>query len=225
MHTFNLAYQPKVNDNNIISIEALLRPNNVIDIEHYVRNHKKPIELDLKVVNRVIYDIVKYKLTIPISINISYFSFIDDYFVDYCIKKLQNLNVYLELTEINEIKDINKLCSNIEKIRNAKILISLDDFGKDFSKSYLLTGIKFDQIKFDKSLIDNIDNSFFHYKRLFFLTRKINKIGINNIVYEGVERKKQEKLIKSFNPYPTIQGYLYYKPMPIESIITILSTP
>lgn len=191
MHTFNLAYQPKVNSNNIVSIEALLRPNNVIDIENYVKNHKKPIELDLKVINRVIYDIVKYKLTVPISINISYFSFIDDYFVEYCIQNLQIFNIYLELTEINEIKDIKKLCSNIEKIKHAKIHISLDDFGKDFSKSNLLIDINFDQIKFDKSLIDNIDTSFFHYKRLFFLTRKINKLGIKNIVYEGVERKNK----------------------------------
>ncbi len=215
-----MLYQPKYQNDNLVSIEALLRINNEeIELDTYVKSYPDPIELDRNVVSRVVSDISTtqdFNTYIPVSINISYFSLIDEAFVDFCIHTLDGLNVYLELTEHFHIKDIELLSQFVQKLRNNNIRISLDDFGKDFARSNLLVSIGFDQVKIDKSIIENITSSFSCFKHLVFLTEKINQFGISNIVYEGIESQQQIDLIHLFNDKPSVQGYLYGKPQPLE---------
>ncbi len=223
MKPFHMLYQPKFQNDNLVSIEALLRINKGdTELETYVKSYADPIELDRNVVSRVVSDISTiqdFNTYIPVSINVSYFSLTDEAFVDFCINRLQGLNVYLELTEHFHIKDIELLSHFVYKLRMNNIRISLDDFGKDFARSNLLVNIGFDQVKIDKSIIENITNSFSCFKHLIFLTEKINQFGISNIVYEGIESKQQIDLIHLFNDQPTIQGYLYGRPQPLETLV------
>lgn len=216
MTEFNLVYQAKTKKDEMVSLEALLRPLNGMNTEEYVKQHPSPIQLDMSVIEKVIEEIIIFKIPLPISINVSYFSFVDEAFIQFCLAKINNLNITLELTEYNKVHDISKLKKNIERLQSNKIKISLDDFGKDFSNVSLLISINFDQVKIDKSIIDNIDKNYLSYKHLSFLTEKIKNFGITEIVYEGVETFEQENLIKIFNANSTTQGYLHSKPQQIE---------
>lgn len=218
MTIFNLVYQQKINSGNIVSIEALLRPINGVNVEEYVKNHPNPIDLDIRVIKRVLDEIITFKIPVAVSINVCYHSFVNDNFIDFCLAILPLFNVQLELTEYNEITDMKKLHANIHRLKKANLSISLDDFGKNFANTNIISEIFFDQIKVDKSLIDNIETNFSKYKHLSFITGKIKEFGVTDIVYEGVEKKEQVELIKIFNSSPTIQGYLYSKPLPIEDI-------
>lgn len=191
MTQFNLVYQTKTIKNKIVSIEALLRPLNGINTEKYVRNHPEPIKLDINVIKRVIEEIITFNIPVPVAINISYLSFVNDKFIQFCLDKIKDLNIILELTEYNSVDDIKTLQKNIIILQKNKIKISLDDFGKKFATTNLLTQIKFNQVKIDKSIIDDIEVNYAKYKHLSFLTEKIKSFGIQDIVYEGVEKKNK----------------------------------
>lgn len=218
MSDFNIVYQKKINSGYIVSVEALLRPINCSNVEEYVKNHPNPIDLDIQVIHKVLEEIITFNIPVMVSINVCYHSFVNDDFIDFCLTTLPSFNVQLELTEYNKITDIKKLQANIERLNNVHIPISLDDYGKNFATMNLITEIAFSQIKIDKSLIDCIETNFSKYKHLSFITEKIKEFGITDIIYEGVEKEEQVELIKIFNSSPTIQGYLYSKPLPIKAI-------
>lgn len=223
MKPFHMLYQPKYQNEYLVSIEALLRIQHTDeDLETYIKSYSDPIELDKSVILRVLEDIQimgELNTYIVISINVSYFSLIDNNFIEFCIHHLKNYNIYLELTEHFYINDIEKLSRNIDRLRLHNIRVSLDDFGKDFARSNLLVNIHFDQIKIDKSIIETITTNFSCFKHLVFLTEKINQFGISNIIYEGIETEAQKSLIELFCDSPIIQGYLYGKPQPLKDLI------
>ena len=214
-----MAYQPKIRRNKLVSIEALLRPKNCLDVENFVKNYKSPVHLDSKVLELVYSDIIDTKINYPVSINASYFSLISNEFINKVIALFKGLNITIELTEHFDIKNIEKLKMNIEILRGNKINVSLDDFGKDFSRAKLLSEIKFNEVKIDKSIIDYIDKDYHSYKHLVFLSEKIKTFGTNNIVYEGIERLSQFQLINLFDNNAILQGYFYSKPISMKEII------
>ena len=214
-----MVYQPKFINDKVVSVEALLRIAGVDDIELYVRAVDDPIELDFKVINMVFADINKYNFQSKVSINVNYLSLVNDCFVDYCINLFNGFDICIELTEYGEVKNILKLKESVNKLSSAGVDVSLDDFGKDFSRADLLVDINFSQVKIDKSLIDNIEDSFSSYNRLKFLTQKIHNFGISSIVYEGVENETQSKIITFLNNHAIMQGYLYSRPLKMDVLI------
>lgn len=216
MLNFNMVYQPQYHDGFVIGMEALIRPDNVLDIESFVKNYHDPIELDLMVISRVLMETKKVKCRV--SINLSYFSLVSKRFIDYCIDNVSPIRIMFELTEYNEIIDISKIKENIIKLQNNGFFISLDDFGRGSSNINIMSDVFFDQVKFDRSLMVDIEVDFNKYKKLRVLNEQVKSFGITNIVYEGVENQRQEMLIKMFDVDPVIQGYLYTPPVKIDEI-------
>lgn len=215
----NLAYQPKTRNNKLVSLEVLLRPYNCSNVEEFVKSYKSPIKLDCKVLEMAYSDIVNANLIYPVSINVSYFSLIDSDFIRNAIDLFRGFDVTFELTEHYNIENVDKLKKNIKILQCNGFKVSLDDFGKGFSSVKLLTQINFNEVKIDKSIISNIDNDFFSYKHLVFLSEKIKTLGVNNIVYEGIERKSQLNLVNLFDNNAIIQGYYHSYPLALEYII------
>ncbi|AAW87596.1 GGDEF domain protein [Aliivibrio fischeri ES114] len=214
-----LAYQPKTRNNKLVSLEVLLRPYNCSNVEAFVKSHKSPIKLDCKVLEMAYSDMINANLIYPVSINVSYFSLINSNFIRNAIALFKGFDVTFELTEHYNIGNLDKLKKNIEILQYNGFNVSLDDFGKGFSSVKLLTQIDFNEVKIDKSIISNIDNDFYSYKHLVFLSEKIKTLGVHNIVYEGIERKTQLNLIKLFDDNAIIQGYYYSYPLPLECVI------
>ena len=215
----HIVYQSKFKNKKLVSIESLLRVEGYDDVESYIKNHSNPVSLDFKVISLVYEDMKTEGFIYPLSINASYHSLIDDNFIAEVVRLFKNSNVTLELTEFFEVSDFYLLKKNIEKLKKNRISVSLDDFGKDFSRAYLLTCIDFDEVKIDKTLIDSIDSSYACFKHLLFITDKIKQFGIDKIVFEGVERDSQLKLIDLICEDAIIQGYYYSKPLNIIDLI------
>ncbi len=87
MLSFYMLYQPKFQQEKLISVEALLRTEHFQgNIEDYIHHFKAPIELDRKVITQVLIDIKPYiDKGIYFSINVIYFSLIDDDFIVFFI--------------------------------------------------------------------------------------------------------------------------------------------
>lgn len=122
--------------------------------------------------------------------------------------------VMIEITE--SIGDIeHKVIEGIgSRLREAGFKISLDDFGADYANMSILSIMHFDEVKLDKSLIDNLVGNETNQIVVKCIVEMCRSLHVE-CVAEGVETKEQLELLKSFG-CPTIQGYYYSRPVEVE---------
>ena len=174
------------------------------------------------VLRKVVDDIEKiyslYGEDVSVSINISPISFFSDNFVSSLqslieSSKIKASSIVLEITEDVFISDFEVLQAKILELKNLGDKISLDDFGTGYSSLNYLSKIQFDEIKVDKSFVDNVHLDETAYS-LFDAIVKIAKSLNCNVVAEGVETAEQVKVIEK-SGCNIIQGYIYSKPKPL----------
>jgi EAL domain-containing protein (putative c-di-GMP-specific phosphodiesterase class I) len=86
----------------------------------------------------------------------------------------------------------------------------MDDFGTGYSNLELLSLGLFDVVKFDKSLVQGIENNGID-KILHYSMELANALGLT-IVCEGVETELQRNTIIKHGG-KIVQGYYYSKPL------------
>ena len=121
-------------------------------------------------------------------------------------------------TEELLIKDEKETKKTLNKLRALGITIALDDFGSGYSSIAYLSRFDFDKVKIDRSLLLNIETE--RGKKLFRLAVELGQITGANIVVEGAESKSEVDFIQSLG-ISCIQGFFFYKPMPLEEIIKL----
>lgn len=235
-----LYFQPIIDPltNKIISFETLTRLKNrkgemippISFLDEIVYSEMMP-KFDLWVLKNALlnYEIIKSypnmkNTKFHLSINISPKELENSKF----IKKLLNLSnnfekqsICIEITENDTIKDINKIRDSIRILKSAGYLIALDDFGAQNSNLDLLDTLNFDILKLDKQFLDNILISKFNQEILKFVS-KMCIIQDRKLIIEGVETIEQKNFIINIlddNFY--FQGFLYSKPIPVDSIKTL----
>lgn len=232
---FQLFYQAKVNTftNQVVGVEALARwnpevlgsvtPKKFIPI---IEKMNISIEFGELIVDKALkdYDILchKYGENLKLSINISPMHFVSAGFDSYIKSRLEKYQiepdkVILEITEEVMIVDIESVSSVIYRLQEIGVKISLDDFGSGYSSLNYLSLFDIDELKIDKSFVDQI----FHNEKIEIMLKTIIELGKEynlNIVAEGVETKQQylKLLILGCNE---IQGYYFSKPEPLEKPI------
>ncbi|BCN24302.1 diguanylate cyclase [Vibrio alfacsensis] len=219
MYEFTMHYQPKIMHGRMISCEALLRPKHKINVEQFVQTCPDPIRLDILVIKQVMKELCLHAIDVNTSVNINAKSIMNDAFVNFCLTEVQGKGITLEITEYSDIDNRALFAKNIAKLQQGKIKISLDDFGKGYAHSILLVKNKFDEIKLDKSLIDNIDTDGDVFCHLKYLIEMLRKMGFTKFVFEGVETLKQQEQILKIDNNAILQGYFYSKPTPMKALI------
>ena len=227
---FKVYYQPKMDSksNIILGAEALVRWQSpkygmlspaaflplferntfILKIDYYV----------FKEVCRFIADRKKSgKLLFPIAVNFSRLHFLEDNFADKLAGiadsfELEHSLLSLEITESIAIGDIELLRFQMNKLRSKGFNLSLDDFGSGYSSLGIMSEIKFEEIKLDRSLIINASLS--EEGRLLLaglvsMLKSLNKV----IICEGVESLEQVEMLQNIGCY-AIQGYFYSRPIP-----------
>ncbi len=160
-----------------------------------------------------------------VSINVSGLQIMDSYFFEEVkalttAKNFDPTLISIEITETSLITVYNHAINNIYLLREMGFKISIDDFGTGYSSLSYLKSLPVDIMKIDKSFIDNIDSN---QKDLEILENiiRLAKILKMSIVAEGVERETQYIILKE-RGCDYIQGYLFGKPAPKESLGLIL---
>ena len=110
-------------------------------------------------------------------------------------------------------QDMN-LLTLIDGIREAGFAISIDDFGVDYANLSLFTSANFDELKLDKSLVDNVVANQKTQMIIESVVDICHRMDIR-VVEEGVETEEQFDILKR-NGCEQAQGYLFSKPVPIE---------
>ena len=132
----------------------------------------------------------------------------------------QSYGVSPELVEIEVTESIGKLDPQqmerlLTEIKRAGFSISLDDFGSKYSNLNILTEVDFDQVKFDKSLVQNLVGNLKSRIVLEHTIHMCKSFQTTASLAEGVETQEQLELLEGYScTYG--QGYYFAKPMPIQ---------
>lgn len=225
---FKIAYQEKVDigSKQTVGLEALARwslpefgnisPEEFIPI---ITKSELIVPFGKCIFEKAISHIPKllelYGNEIQISINISPIFFLYPNFNDYIIQylsshKINPKNIIFEITEdvfLDEIETIQKIVS---ELRSNGISVSLDDFGKGYSSLHYMQKIQFDELKIDKSFLDDIANSDRNFLLLESICHLADSLGLKTIA-EGIENEEQLHRLKQTSCH-VVQGYLYSRP-------------
>lgn len=123
----------------------------------------------------------------------------------------------VEITESILIEDYKAATYFVRELKSMGINIYLDDFGTGYSSLSYLHQFPFDVIKLDKSFIDAMDISAKNLAIVESIASMANNLQIK-IVAEGIETEEQLNKLSKFS-YHYGQGYLFAKPMSLESLI------
>lgn len=154
-----------------------------------------------------------------LSINVSAWQFADNDFIFKLLKKVQEYQVEprrltLELTETSLLQDIEEAKLKLKQLQSSGFKISLDDFGTGYSSLSYLRELPLDELKIDKSFVDEIDG-----KRHTPLVESIVSIAKHlnlEVLAEGVETEQQYQALFAMGCH-AYQGYYFAKPLAIDA--------
>jgi len=232
---FRLYFQPIVNmsNNTIASSELLIR------WEHPDKGLLLPdvfIPLAIKagllskitwwLIDEVCQQIVTWKKAKQwklnyISVNINATHLMEQDFVTSLLSMLNSYaietsEIVLEITERSLIDNFAQTQEVISKLKSEGILCAIDDFGVGYSSLSYLHKLPCSILKIDRSFVESIkDNN----KEVILLSAIIN-IGKEfgyKMAIEGIEREEQKDLLTHINGTLLGQGYMYSKPLDIDT--------
>ncbi|QHQ62354.1 EAL domain-containing protein [Anaerocolumna sedimenticola] len=237
-HEFIVYMQPKIElrSLNITGAEALVRwktrNGEIMNPSEFIPIFEKNgfiLELDFYVYEEAFKMLRRWldmgKNPVIISVNVSRLHIDDDLFIqklEYLIRKynLPTNLIEIEITESIFLNGLDRLKRFLGNLREKGFLISIDDFGSGFSSLNLLKTLPVDILKLDKDFLtyDVMDD-----KDKIVIANIINLakgLGLK-VISEGVETLDQARFLKE-NHCDMVQGYFFYKPMPMEELEKLL---
>ncbi|MDP1707729.1 MAG: EAL domain-containing protein [Gammaproteobacteria bacterium] len=157
---------------------------------------------------------------LQLAVNVSARQFRQPDFVDQVLEALKEtgvdpLKLGLELTESLVLHDIADSIDKMQALRIAGVGFSLDDFGTGQSSLSYLKRLPLDQIKIDRSFVFDIATDPSDAVIVQTIIGMANNLGLE-VIAEGVETEQQRDFLGR-NGCHLYQGYLFSRPVPIES--------
>ena len=229
---FLIYLQPKVSpyDGEIKGAEALVRwvtseGNFVIPGEFiplFEKNHSIS-RLDHYVFEKVCRMMQqRYKegrKVVPVSINVSRLTFYTaDFIKDYKeIKErcgIPDNMLEIEFTETVACENEKYMAQILKELHENGFLCSMDDFGTGYSSLGMLKNLEIDVLKLDALFFresKDLNRERIIVKEVLHMVRQLNI----KAVAEGIEKERQVDFLKECG-CDLIQGYYYYRPMPVK---------
>ena len=127
-------------------------------------------------------------------------------------------NLTLEITEGIFIDDLQYMVPILYEIRRLGVRLSLDDFGTGYSSLSLLKQLPIDEMKIDKSFIENIASN--DEDRLMVLNIIDIAQNLNiDVVAEGIEQREQSRMLIELGCHLQ-QGYFYCHPVDLDQLVS-----
>jgi diguanylate cyclase (GGDEF)-like protein len=163
---------------------------------------------------------------VPVSVNVSARSLLDPGFPAQVADALRRhrapaSRLVLEITESVAVSEEDIVDDVLAELRDSGVQLSLDDFGTGYSSLAIVTRAPFDEIKIDRSFVDNMIDS----AAAEAVVRGAVELGARlsvRVVAEGVETTEQRAALIALN-CPIAQGYHFSKPMPADRIVQALT--
>ncbi|MBK5242668.1 EAL domain-containing protein, partial [Clostridium sp.] len=129
----------------------------------------------------------------------------------------------LEITESAVMKGKSNIIETLTIFKNMGIHIAIDDFGTEYSSLNYLKQLPADRIKIPMTFIQGIGVN----TKDEAITKAIIILAKNmglSVIAEGVERKNQLDFLNQ-GMCDEIQGFYYFKPMPVHEVEALLRKP
>ena len=122
----------------------------------------------------------------------------------------------LEITESAIMDNAESAIAITEELRSRHIQISIDDFGTGYSSLGYLHRFPVDNLKIDRSFVNQIQPENRNYHVVDTIISLSNQLGLD-VIAEGIETAEQLKWLQKIGcKYG--QGYLFNKPLPIAEV-------
>lgn len=163
-------------------------------------------------------------LTLAINVSARQFSQAD--FVEQVCRVLEETGVKasllkIELTESLVLHDIADTIEKMEALKFLGIHFSIDDFGTGYSSLSYLKRLPINQLKIDRSFVDEIDTNQSDAIIAQTIIGMANNLGFN-VIAEGVETEAQRACLERYG-CSTYQGYLFSKPILLAEFEKLVS--
>lgn len=234
----SLVYQPKVSipSGKIMGLEALVRWNSelmgAISPAEFIPLAEETgfiHTLGDWVLERALKDLItinrRSSRPLEMAVNLSPRQFRDAKLIDRTEAILSGSGIEpsllnFEVTEHAAMEETQESLAIMSRLRQLGVRLSIDDFGTGYSSYGYLKQFDMNCLKIDKSFIDEIPGE----KKTSAIMKNIIDLGHTlgmEIVAEGVEEKSQADFLAA-QGCDYIQGYYFYKPMPLELLLTEL---
>lgn len=236
---FKVFYQPKYDVKNEVTLcgaEALCRwihGNEVLSPARFIpilEQSNAICTLDFYMLDHVCANMRKWLDdgidVVPISINMSRMHLGDEDFCEQIVRIVDVHNIpheliELELTETTVDVNFTELSNLVRLLKQAGFRTAVDDFGVGYSSMNMISNLKWDVLKLDRSLLPHDANEVTNkIKLLKHVVAMAKDLGLE-CVAEGVEVEEQLQIMKELGCYK-IQGFYFDKPMPLEEFETRL---
>ncbi len=127
----------------------------------------------------------------------------------------------LELTESLLVDDREEIMVQLERLKALGLRLAVDDFGTGYSVLSYLQEFPIDLLKIDKSFVDDIHTAPDKAKLVAGIVQLSDSLHLQ-VIAEGIEEIAQAQELRAMQS-PLGQGYLYSKPVPIETIGELLT--
>ncbi len=143
----------------------------------------------------------------------------------YHIERFKNLltqrqNIIFEVSESEAVNNFDLMLKVKEQLSKKNVGIAADDFGNGYGSFERIMNIRPEIIKFDRSLIDHIDQDI---RRQQFVKGLIDASKSSGMIVlaEGIERWEEIELLQKMG-IELVQGFLFHRPSTLEKIMADL---
>ncbi|WP_405121245.1 EAL domain-containing protein [Pseudomonas petroselini] len=237
-HEFTLHYQPKVEvaSGRLCALEALLRwerpdygavsPAVFVPI---LESLGLIVPVGRWVIEQVCRQIAEWQQgpigPVEVSVNVSGHQLIEGDLIADIARLLKQHQVEphwleVELTEGSLMENTQHTIASLQRLHTMGVKISIDDFGTGYSSLAYLRRFPIDTLKIDIAFIREVTSN----PQDAAITRTIIELAHSlnlRVVAEGVETQAQLAFLKEAG-CDQIQGYLFSRPLPVETLERLL---
>lgn len=158
---------------------------------------------------------------VRVAINVSARQVSDQDTIDYIISSIESYQVNpkqlsVELTESVLVHSYESVSALLVKLRQLGVIVSIDDFGTGFSSLSYLKHLSIDELKVDKSFIQDVGIKNNEDSAIVLAILGLAKSLNLQVIAEGVETADQHQFLID-NNCDCAQGFLYSKPMTVAA--------
>ena len=223
-----LYYQPKVHAGyrSLIGAEALMRwhtkdrkvimPDQFIDV---AERHEVIKPMTWWTIKSAVARLARWPEELAIAVNVSPVLLMEDEILSVVQDALEIHGVTparlnLEVTESIMVDNQNVMLSQLARLREIGVKISIDDFGTGFSSLAYFRDLPVDEVKIDKSFVLRMLES----EKDHAIVKAVIDLAHNfslKVVAEGVESMEIAERLADLR-CDILQGYVFDKPLPVE---------
>ena len=236
---FELFYQPQIalKSGNLVGVEALIRWHHplqgMVPPDEFIPVAEKIgliATLGEWVLNHACHQMAQWRKDSVnvgyIAINISGSHFCDGTLPEAVNKAIACTGIdasdlEIEITE-GVVQTAEASLRNFNKIRDLGIKIAIDDFGTGYSCLGSLTKLPIDNLKIDRSFIQNVLNDKNNSTIVATIIAMSRALGFS-VIAEGAETRDQVTYLHGIG-CDIVQGYYFSKPVPADQIPKLVMT-